>query len=255
MTPENGMMQHTSRQGSYAAEVTSGSEVSRVMRALRRRWWLVVLGGVLAFAAAWYLIPPGRTMYNAAAVVRLLDAPSALPVGIGAGVLESARTTEFMVSQVHVARSRTVIGDVVDREGLRLWPSEGLPASLLRRISVEGTAVPARIDLEFTPTAYLAKAGGKQVRAPYGEVVEFPGVRFAVARAPEVPEAHVSVVSREQAIDATLYALTVAPRERAAILDIAYTDADAARAQSVVNAVASSFQLHNARGVQEAILF
>lgn len=229
-----------------------GLGLGQVFQILRRRWWMVVLGAVLAFGAAWYLVPEPTTTYRANAVVRLDDARRALAGGLAGESGENIRSTEFMVSQVHVLRSRALVGEVVDRLGLRLQGPEGFPTHLLQEISIATGPVRDTIWIDAgAGGTYRVRAGATDVQAAYGTPVEVGGVRFALAGPVEQERPYLTVLPREMAIDMVLLSLNAVPRERAAIIDIMYRSGDAARTAQVVNAVADAYQAQNARGVQE----
>jgi len=229
-----------------------GLDLARVAQILFRRWPLVLLLPLATFAAAWHLVPADRTVYSSTAVVRLYDPTPRLTGGLIGGFGESMQSVDFMTSQIHVLRSRSVIGEVVDQYGLRLFPGPGLSFSAFSDISITDPGAPDRVSLRFAPTGYTARANGSEARAAYGEPVEVAGVRFAIGSAPEVVEAEVSIANRESVISFVLTGLVPVQRDRSAILDIRYRDPDPFRSLITVNGLARSFQRQNAQGVQES---
>jgi capsular exopolysaccharide synthesis family protein len=230
-----------------------GLDLARVAVILLRRWWLVLAATVVVGGAAWLLVPADRIVFASTAVVRLTDPTPRLTGGLVGPFGEAMQSTEFMTSQIHVLRSRTVIGEVVDQAGLRLVPDADLPAELIGDIRLPDAGAPERIDLVFDGSGFLARAGGAEGRSAYGEPVRVGGVEFSVSRNPGVTEAGIAVLSREDAIDLVLLGLVASQRERSSILDIVQRDADPHRARVTVNELARTFQRQNAKTVQEVI--
>jgi capsular exopolysaccharide synthesis family protein len=224
-----------------------------ILRVLLMRWWLVLSGVAIAFGAAWYLIPQDQLSYRGNAVVSLDDERAYVSAGM-VGDQVDPRSTEYMLSQIHIIRSESLVGDVVDQTGLRLWPSADLPFALLNNISVESDAA-ARdtLWLQFSRDGFVVKIRGvREIQGRYGEPVEAAGARFTIARAPgELSESFVAILPRLEAVARTIAGLNAGPRERTAILDIIYFDTDPVRAQVVVNAVAQAYQDYNTVGIQD----
>ncbi len=93
-----------------------------------------------------------------------------------------------------------LLGEVVDKEGLRLQVlSQELPAGLLRDVRV-AESVPSGDTILLRFAAESVSVGGSKatVQAPYGQPVEIDGVRFTVTKRPrEVNSAAISVIPRE----------------------------------------------------------
>lgn len=232
----------------------SGSEMGLVdvFRTLRRHWWLPVAGVVLFFGAALLVVPQSTIVYRATAVVRLDDARRALTGGIEGGSPENVRSAEFMVSQVHVILSSAVLGEAVDRTGMRLQPSPELRAEALHGVVLEAYPRADTVWLRFRSGGFEARAGSETVLGTYDEPVQVAGIRFILSEHRGDNEAWLAVLSRDRAIEEVRRNLTAEPRDRAAIIDIKFTGSDHYRTQQVVNAVAEAYREHNTRGVQAA---
>jgi capsular exopolysaccharide synthesis family protein len=238
---------------SAETELGGGAGLGPVFRTLLRRWWMPVLGAVLALGLAWLLIPQSEPLYRATAVVRMDDARRALTGGLTSEGQENLKTQEFIVSQVHVIRSRALIGEVVDREGLRLQPVESFPPGLLQEVAVQADAASDTLWLQpLNERAFSVRLGRQHpITAEYGVPVELGGVRFSIKQPLVEESVYLAIVGREEAVDRVLSTLAPTPRDKTAIIDIHYRDVDADRARRVVNTVAQGFQDHNTRGVGE----
>jgi polysaccharide biosynthesis transport protein len=236
--------------GEGATSEVVGLGLGQVMLVLARRWWLILGVGAITLAIGWLLVPRNQSSYSAMAVVRLTDPHAALTGGLDGGSVDNLSASDFLVSQVHVIRSRAVVGEVVDRAGLRVHAGEGLSPRDLRDADAPATALVQSIALDFAEDGFTAHGDGGSVSAAYGVPLEINGVRFSVAARPDEARGSLYVVDREEAIDLVLAGLAVEPRLRSTIIDIQYTDPSPARAQRVVNELAESFRAHNTRGVQ-----
>lgn len=227
-----------------------GIGVDQAFRALLRRWWYPVLGAIGLLAFGWFWLPKEESLYRATAVVRLDDSRQTLGGGIAGAILENVQSPDFLITQVHVIRSQAVLGEVVDSLGLQLQP----PGALRGRVdNVRVDAASAdSLHLEFDRGGYSVRAGELRAYGLYGEPVHIAGIRFTIDAAPPADSATIVVISRAAAIARLALGVRAAPRTRGAIIDIDYTATEPRDAQRVVNAVAQSYQRHNAAGVREA---
>jgi polysaccharide biosynthesis transport protein len=227
----------------------------RDMIGILRRRWLVVLLVTVAMAggaAAWLWARP--RLYQATAAVLIVDARRSLagpildePTWRGVG-----RMTDPIRSHMQVLQGRTVLGQAVDREGLRLVPgSSDFPHHLLSVVSVAETTAVDHVELSFDPQRLTARAGLGEAWAGYGEVVEVGGVRFTVAAKPTVAAATLQVLPRELAIDRLANRLRVLHRTGSDVIEVSYTSTDPLEAQRVVNTSVEVFQSHNVQMVQQ----
>nr|MBA2669646.1 hypothetical protein [Gemmatimonadota bacterium] len=146
--------------GEGTTSESGGLGLGEVARVLARRWWLILGLGALALVSAWFLVPRSLSSYSAMAVVRLTDARAAITGGLDGGSVDNLGASDFLVSQVHVIRSRAVIGEVVDRAGLRLQAGDGLSPRLIRDTDAPPTAAVQSIALAFTDDRFTARGGG-----------------------------------------------------------------------------------------------
>ncbi|HEU5209570.1 MAG TPA: polysaccharide biosynthesis tyrosine autokinase [Longimicrobiales bacterium] len=230
-----------------------GMGIGQMLRAVRQRWWVVLLVTAIGVAVAWFFIPPSQTVYRATAVVRLDDGQRSLIGGVATPPVGNVRAPDFLMSQVHVITSRDLIGSVIDDHGLRLFPAPPLPAAVFHDVATDDPETAATLELSFTDDGYDVRSeAGARAHAAYGERVSIGGIHFGVAAAPAgVSGGQATVLPREFAIDIVLAGLEAVRRPDAAIFDIRYTAADPDRAVALANAVAHAYQADNLRGVQE----
>jgi succinoglycan biosynthesis transport protein ExoP len=223
-----------------------------VLAVARRAWLLLLVGTILGGMAAGVVAYRDEPRYRATAVLRLADARQALVGGMDVPTTEIGRLTNPLLSQIQILRSRGVLGQVVDAEGLRLEPDlRGFAARLLTEVRVDSAAPVDTLWLTFDSTHVTVQAADREVRAQYGNPVRLDGVRFVVSGPPKVREATWYVLSREEAIDELLMRLRVSPRAQTDIVDVSYIAQRPWVAQRVVNAVVTTFQRANAQSAQD----
>jgi capsular exopolysaccharide synthesis family protein len=223
-----------------------------VLGTARRFWWLLVAALVLAVGgtALWLRLQPPT--YRATTVLRLADARRALTRGVEMTTVEPVRSTEELLSQIQMLRSRWVAGAVVDSVGLRLRPTyRDFPPELLADVHVDPDAPPDTLHLEFREGDMTVRGRTGRAVAAYGTPARVRGVSFTVLRRPEALKATWLVVPREAAIDALLDDLRVYRRTATSIVDVSYVARQPALAQRVVNSLALAFQSMDARHAQE----
>lgn len=223
-----------------------------VLAVARRAWLVLLVGTILGGMAAGVVAYRDEPRYRATAVLRLADARHALVGGMDAPTSEVGRMTNPLLSQIQILRSRGVISQVVDAEGLRLHPYfRGFAARLLTEVHVDSAAPVDSLHLTFDSTHVTVQATDREVRARYGDPVILDGVRFVVGGRPRVREAAWYVLSREEAIDELLMRLRVSPRTQTDVVDVSYIAQRPWVAQRVVNAVVTTFQRANAQSAQD----
>ena len=223
---------------------------------LKRHWLLVVLVAGACVAGTAYMLSKADPEYAAVAVVRLVDQRRALTGGMEDAALERVANvgTDPVLSQVQVLRSRGVIGNVVDRVGLRLAaPDHPRARGLLEDVYVGPAAEDGdTVRVAFTAAGVRARGRDAAVQAPYGAPVSVAGVQFTVPVRPAGPDSLVLVVApREQVVDRVQSGLRVRVRERTDVLDVEYVSTDPVVAQRVVNAAAEAFREVNVRAAQQ----
>src|SRR5688572_12113572 len=117
--------------------------------------------------------------------------------------VEPERSTEQLLSQIQMLRSRSMAEAVVDSTGLRLRARfGGFAPALLTAVRVESDAPADTLELQFQPTAYTVRnRAGLSATSPYDVPVRVGGVTFTVRARPEASKARWFVLANEQAID------------------------------------------------------
>jgi capsular exopolysaccharide synthesis family protein len=232
----------------------SGESINlqEILRLLRRHLLLVAAFPLVFGLVATWLALRAPAAYQSIATVRLADLRQNLTAGLGDPVAERmAGRRDPLLSQIEVMRSRTLVGRVADREGLRLRPAGDLPRDILRSASVPAEAASDTIRLAFEPRQVRARSAAGQAVAAYGAPVTLGGVSFVVDRRPEgVAQGNLVIVPREAVIDGLLGKLGARPRADTDLFDITYQAGDPASARRVLDAVVSEFQALNAQQAQ-----
>lgn len=243
-------------QGPHPAglEFEDETDLATLLGVLRRNVLLIALVTIAVVAVAGWLVYIERPTYRAQAVIRLVDARRAMTGGIEAAAMErmSGTMTDPILSQIEVMRSRGVLGEVVDQEGLQLHvASRGVPRSLFDDARTHPSVWFDTLHVQFEVDGVTARSNAAEVSAPYGGRVVLGGVSFIVHERPVADEAMIVVVPREVAIDQLRENLSARLRERTDVVDIGYTDHDPVMAQRVVNTLIRSFQARNASDAQQ----
>lgn len=221
----------------------------------RRYWWLVIGGLALTvgLTLTWIWMAPSE--YRATMVLRLADARRALTRGVEQTSVEPVRSTEQLLSQIQMLRSRWVASAVVDSVGLRLQPTfKGFKQHLLTDVHVDVDAPSDTLRLEFGQSDYTIRAANGQdvpISVAYGTLATVKGVSFTIAARPATKKARWVVLPREEAIDQLIERVRTFRRPSTSIVDVSYTVRRAALAQRVVNTLATVFQSLEARGAQD----
>lgn len=218
----------------------------------RRSWWLV--GGVpalmLAATLAWLTLAPPD--YRATIVLRLADARRALTRNVEQTSVEPQRTTEQLLSQIQMLRSRSIAQAVIDSSGLRLQPRfKGFAPSLLTAVRVDSDAPADTLQLDFQAAEYTAhNRAGLSATASYGTPLHLGGIDFTVGARPTATTARWTVLPLEDAIDRFIKELKTARRPGTDIVDVSFTARQPERAQLVVNTLGAVFQSLEAQNAQ-----
>ena len=221
----------------------------RVALGTARRYWWLVLGGPLVTVGItflWIWMSPSE--YRATAVLRLADARRAITRGVEQTTAEPARSTEQLLSQIQMLRSRWVASAVVDSVGLRLQPSyRRFAPGLLTDVRVALDAPADTLQLEFRAADFTVDGAS----FAYGTPAIVGGVSFTIVARPVAKKAKWIVLPREEAIDKLIERVRTYRRPATSIVDVSYTARRPAVVQRVVNTVASVFQSLEARGAQD----
>jgi tyrosine-protein kinase Etk/Wzc len=224
--------------------------LGEVLRVLRRHLVLVSAFALVFAGTSAYLALRTPPVYESAATVRLADLRQSLTAGLDNPVGDRFSRRDPLLSQLEVMRSRTLIGRVVDREGLRLVPVGGLPAGIVRDVQVHPDAPGDTIALTFGARQVEARAGGQRASAAYGAPLALGQVTFTVDRRPAEGEGQLVVVGRSAMINAVLARLRSRPRPETDLFDLYYAAGDPATARRVLDAVVEEFQRLNAQQAQ-----
>ena len=222
-------------------------ELAQVLAILRRRAWLVLLCVVAGAGLAWALAQRQSPVYTATAVIRVDDPTSQVSDQISWNWYGSRGGTDPVLSTLEVLKSRALLGELVDREGLRLAPVDGpLTRADLTVFQVGEFALPDTFTVRLLPDAFetASTRTGQSARARYGDAVTFGEVRFTVPdRGGEAGNgpAILAVQERDQAIGWVRGSLDFQIRPETNIVDIQFTTSDPALAQRVVNQAVQVF--------------
>lgn len=232
-----------------------GFSVQEVLAVLRRNVLFILGIAAVVTGVTAYLVLRQPPLYRASGVVRLADIRRSVTGGIeGAGLNEAlGRQTDPLLSELEVLKGREVIGEVVDREGLRLRSIT--PEFSIGAVNDAAVAIPPEaadtVHLQFARTNVSVRARGVQTSAPYGTPVQAGGVRLTIPARPAISQATLIVIPREQAIDHLSRNLVARPREKTDAIQMEFTSEDPRVAQRVVNAAIDVYQSANARNAQQ----
>lgn len=200
---------------------------------LRRHLWLIGIIAALSVAAAAWLASREAPEYQASAMIRLtrMERP------VGANI-------DPMLSEMVVLTGRTVIGNAVDREGLRLFSSStGAPAGFVEHVEV--SLLPQRsatIDLDLGENQIVYGTEADRRTAAYGEPIRLDGASFVVPARPREGAATLSVVPRDRAIDYALENLTSITDPSTGGVQVVFTSTERRIASRAVNAIVEAYQ-------------
>lgn len=232
-----------------------GTHLKDLLRVLRRDWRLIATVTIAIFGVAAYIAFSAVPMYQAHAVIRLADSRRAFTGGFDDYSTQTplGRTTNPITSELEVLQGRAVLGEVVDRERLRLMiaPRAQFRYEFLDSVQIAPDADIGVLRLEFGLREYLVRSETTEVRNRYGLPIELGGVRFTVRQLPRGSQAEIWILPRELAIDGVAATLEVVPRGQTNAVSVRYTAADPFYAQQVVNAAVEVFKDVNARSVRQ----
>ncbi|MBW3630978.1 MAG: polysaccharide biosynthesis tyrosine autokinase [Gemmatimonadetes bacterium] len=257
--PAPPMLYSESRSGGWRDDAESAEEsihLREVLAILRRHVTLIVGIAAVVLGLTAYAVLRQAPEYRASGLIRLADVRRAMTGGIEAAALEGAmgRTTDPLLSQIEVLKGREVLGEVVDREGLRIRSlTPDFPVGMLTDLAVGARAEREdTVSLRFAKDFVSLRAGGQEARAPYGSRAEAGGIRLVVGSQPEVGEAKLAVLPREVAINDLARTLVARPKEKTDAVVVEFTSEVPQLAQRVVNTTIEVFQAANARAAQQA---
>lgn len=222
---------------------------------LRRHLGLILLITAVTVAPVFWFTYLRAPNYEASALIRLADARRAIAGGIERETEGEpiGRFTDELLSQIQVLQGRTVLGEVVDEQGLRLVSARsGVPTTLVSDVEVAADAPAETLRLVFERESVSIHSSAGERSAAYGGTVEIGGVRFILPAAVEgLDDATLEVISRDVAVDFVSERMRASPRAGTDVIDVKFTSADSLLSQRVVNSVANVFQSYDARTAQQ----
>jgi len=223
---------------------------------LRRHWLMVGAIAAVVTLLTGYVVYNSPAQYRAAALLRLTDAQREMTGGLGDDFMQKqlGRTTDPLLSQLEVLKGRQVLGEVVDREGLRLEPAiRGVTRAVLDSVQIR---VPAgsgdSLEVELGARGPVLRVPGHApVRGAYDTPLTAGPVTAVVRRVPGLERASFVVQPREDAIDHLTSRLGAVPRDKTDAVEINFVADDPQTAQRVVNTALTVFEAANARAAQD----
>lgn len=230
----------------YFVESDSGGfSLGQILRMLRRHVWLILCSATLAVAAAAYLSSGETTTYMATAVIRLIERRSS----VGETVTEvPLGRVDPLMSEMMVLRGRTVLGEVVDREGMRLASvGTAAPASFVQEVEIDlPPEERGAIHLEFGDAGITYGPEGDRRTAAYGEPIVVEGARFVVPEPQHEGSADLRIMPRDVAIDYLQGGLNAEPEENTGGVNVTFVSEDPDLPTRAVNAIVEVYQEVNA---------
>ncbi len=230
-----------------------GAEIRHYFALLRRRWWLIAMGALLAVAGACWQQRGHIPQYTAQVLVQQrAETPVVGLGGIG--------RDDDIGSQIEIIRSRAVIAPVVDSLGLQLrlrsrrsdW-SRVVGSLAVVRDPPGGRFSVVRQDGQVVLSR---DRGGEEVvlsRSDPGAPITGPGFTLFLADEEAVEQRiSFSFQNWDAAVERLQRQIRAEPGRGAGLIRISFTDADPNLAAAVVNGVASSYQRHRAESAREA---
>jgi capsular exopolysaccharide synthesis family protein len=228
--------------------------VREVLALFRRHIWLILIVATIPVGIAAYMASKHAQMYRAESVIRLVDRFQYGADGsVEATVVWGA---DPVLSEIMVLTGRSVLGETVDRAGLRLFSTrDHAPAPFVEDVDISlPPQMLATIRLEFTDKGVYYGQDEERRLAPYGEPLVFKGARFTVPRAPFQGPATLRVLPREAVIDFLESRVRANPGEGTGGIHVTVVSSDPYAAPHVVNAVVETYRDVNARNARRSIV-
>jgi len=232
-----------------SASTSDSSEIdlNDVLKVLRHRAGLIAGVVAASLAIAMLVIWFREPVYRATAVVRLADTRQQLAGALGGVTPVGLGQPDPLLSQIEILRSASVLGVVVDEQGLRFQPvSRGLLPRDFSDIEVPPNAPVDELTLAFAEQGIRVSGAVGELQAGYGEQIDLDGLRFVVPVRPAVNEGTVAIQRRSEAIETLREDLNARLRPETDVVDIQYSSRDPETASRIANALVSAFQRQNA---------
>lgn len=232
-----------------------GVHLKEIFGVIRRHLKLILVVTVITLAPVAWRAYTQQPMYRASALIRLADARRAIAGGIEDETREKpiGRFTDEILSKIQVLQSRAVLGEAVDRGGLRLVSATAeFPAHLLSDVQITSETEMDSLHLRFLDDSVFLRTQTGEAYAGYGGVVDAGSVRFTLpSTLPAVDSTTLIVLPRETAIGYLLAGLQAESRAGTDAIDVTFTSANPQYAQRAVNAVVEAFQEYDTRAAQQ----
>jgi succinoglycan biosynthesis transport protein ExoP len=227
--------------------------IREYLQILRRQIWIVLPIFLAVAGLTLYKVLSARPEYRATAVVRIADARRAITGGLDADLpTRMMGNADVILSQIQILTSRSVVGQVVGNQGGQLIPPPGQPdLPGVAVVRIDANPAPDSLTMRFEPRGFTVSSGTATARGAYGQEINISGIGLIVHDRPSLPAAEFRVVSREKAIQLMLQKFRASPRPKTDVIDLSFTGFDPKYAQRMVNAMALTFQVHNATSAQQ----
>ncbi len=240
------------RSASYGYPLRSedeGIDIRRIMGVLRRNAWLLVCCVLAALVLGWLITARAIPEYESSASLRISETGAPVP---GLEVLQQlgGRGSEVN-TELEVLRSRTLLGEVVDRYNLRariLAPRGAKTSDHFALLAVGAAVKPGRYRVARDSAGRLAAVGVDSPGAVPQLSSEYylPEDGFRLIAAPALEdsarELTIEVVSREEAVTSLAAAMRISrPSRDANILVARYRGPDPVLVRDVPNGLVSAF--------------
>jgi len=235
-------------------QVEDTIDLRELIDVLRRNKRLILAITLVFTLFAFVIVQRQLPQYRAEGVFRLKDERQALTGQLVTPGVEQVlgRTADPLLSEIEVLRSRTVIGEVVERFGLRLQPeTRGVTLAIFQDVEVAPDAAVDTIQVSFEDDGVVARSRAGEQRAAYGQPLYISGARFTVPERPEHGEATFVIVPAVTAAERLLENLVTRPVDRTDVVRVQYTSSSPQFSQAIVNATLEAFQVASARNAAQ----
>ena len=212
------------------------SGIREVLAVFGRHLWLIAIITTVAVAIAAWQVTKKVPQYYASTVIRLVDRQPGIA---GVQIAETNLNSELVV-----LKGRRVLGQAVDREGLRLFStSTGSPTGLAEEVVISlPPEESGTITLDFGENGITyGQADGRRT-AEYGEPILIQGAKFVIPSRPTEGSVVLRVVPRDAAIDFLAGSITTAPNSGNRSIEVTITTTEPRIAPRAVNAVVEEYQ-------------
>ena len=232
-----------------------GVSLKEILGTLKRHHLLIIAGVMVTLIPAGWLTSRSVPLYRSSALIRLADTRGAITQGLESqsGDVPIGRFTDEVLSQIEVLQGQTVLEEVVERLGLRLYSATPqFPAHLLSDVEIASDVGRDSLQLRFLADGVVVRSGTEERQVENGATVELGSLRFTLPTVPPpVDSASFFLFTREEAIGFLAGGLNAAPRTNTDVIEVSFTSPDSALAQRVANTVVEAFQSYDAERSQD----